>query len=271
VTGGKKGGLTGGLTESLAAAVRVCCGARSPAAAIVLGSGLGGLVDHVEHRTQISFKDLPGLPHPTVDGHAGSFVHGLLNGREVVVIAGRLHRYEGFSAATTALPVRIAHAMGARVLVLSNAAGGIRPDLTAGTLMLVRDHLNFMWQTPIDSGRPLSDTYDVELGDRLLEIDPALAKGVYAGVLGPSYETPAEIRMLARLGADAVGMSTVPEALTGWSLGMRVVAVSCITNPASGVTSERLSHADVLRVGEQVGRRFQRTISRFVATLTRGG
>jgi purine-nucleoside phosphorylase len=136
------------LPDNLAAAIRVCCGARSPAAAIVLGSGLGGLVEHIEHRTQVSFSDLPGLPHPTVTGHAGAFVHGLLNGREVVAIAGRLHLYEGVSVETAVLPVRIAYAMGARVLVLSNAAGGIRADLAPGTLMLVRDHLNFMWRTP---------------------------------------------------------------------------------------------------------------------------
>jgi purine-nucleoside phosphorylase len=232
----------------------------------VLGSGLGGLVDRIEHQTRVSFSDLPGLPCPTVSGHAGSFVHGLLNGREVIVIAGRLHLYEGFSAAATVLPVRIAHAMGARVLVLSNAAGGIRPDLTPGTLMLVRDHLNFMWRTPLEA-RPMCDAYDSALGALMHDTDGELADGVYAGVLGPSYETPAEIRMLASLGADAVGMSTIPEVLAARSLGMRVAAVSVITNPASGVSVARLSHADVLRVGAQVARRFERLVSRFVGAL----
>ena len=255
------------LPDNLAAAIRVCCGARSPAAAIVLGSGLGSLVEHIEHRTQVGFSDLPGLPHPTVTGHAGSFVHGLLNGREVVAIAGRLHLYEGVSVDTAVLPVRIAYAMGARVLVLSNAAGGIRRDLTPGTLMLVRDHLNLMGRTPASAARPIGDAYDVELGDRLMQIDPGLAEGVYAAMLGPSYETPAEIRMLARFGADAVGMSTVPEVLAAGLLGMRVVAISCITNPASGVTADRLRHGDVMRVGERVAHRFQRLVSRFVGTL----
>jgi purine-nucleoside phosphorylase len=225
------------------------------------------LVDHIDHQTRVPFSDLPGLPCPTVSGHAGSFVHGLLNGREVIAVAGRLHLYEGFSAATTALPVRILHGMGAKVLVLSNAAGGIRPDLTPGTLMLVRDHLNFMWQTPPLDGRPMCDAYDAELGALMHGADPGLAEGVYAGVVGPSYETPAEIRMLATLGADAVGMSTIPEVLVARSLGMRVVAVSCITNPASGVSSERLSHAEVLRVGERVAHRFERLVTRFVGAL----
>jgi purine-nucleoside phosphorylase len=258
------------LEDSLAAAIQLCCGARSPVAAIVLGSGLGGLVEHIEHRTQVAFSDLPGLPHPTVTGHTGAFVHGLLNGREVVAIAGRLHLYEGIPVATAVLPVRVAYAMGARVLVLSNAAGGIRPDLTPGTLMLVRDHLNVMWRTPpVASGpmRGMCDAYDAELGDRMRQLDTELAEGVYAAVLGPSYETPAEIRMLARLGADAVGMSTVPEVVVARSLGMRVVAVSAITNAASGVTPERLSHADVIRVGGRVAHRFQRLVSRFVGTL----
>jgi purine-nucleoside phosphorylase len=253
--------------DKLAQAIRVCCGARSPVAAIVLGSGLGGLVDHIEHPTRVAFNDLPGVPCPTVSGHAGAFVHGLLHGREVVAIAGRLHLYEGFSAETTVLPVRIAHAMGARVLVLSNAAGGIRPDLVPGTLMIVRDHLNFMWRAPAFDGRAGCHAYDAGLGDLMRKVDPALTEGVYAGVVGPSYETPAEIRMLARLGADAVGMSTVLEALTAQSLGMRVAAVSCITNPASGVSAARLSHTEVLRVGERVAHRFERLVSKFVSAL----
>jgi purine-nucleoside phosphorylase len=245
---------------SAGAAARVCCGATAPVAAIVLGSGLGGLVNHIEHPTRVSYSDLPGVPLPSVNGHVGSLVHGLLGGREVVVLAGRLHLYEGHSVETTVLPLRIAHAMGARVLVLSNAAGGIRPDLTPGTLMLIRDHLNLTWHGE-SSG---CDVYDAELADRMRATGVPLAEGVYAAVLGPSYETRAEIRMLATLGADAVGMSTVTEALAARALGMRVVAVSCITNPAAGVSADRLSHADVLRVTERVAPRFERLITGFV-------
>jgi purine-nucleoside phosphorylase len=246
---------------SAGAAARVCCGATAPVAAIVLGSGLGGLVNHIEHQTRVPYSDLPGVPPPSVSGHVGCLVHGLLGGREVVVLAGRLHLYEGHSAATTVLPIRIAHAMGARVLVLSNAAGGIRRDLTPGTLMLIRDHLDLTWR-----GRSSGcDVYDAELADRMRATGTPLAEGVYAAVLGPSYETRAEIRMLATLGADAVGMSTVPEALAARALGMRVVAVSCITNPAAGVSDEPLSHADVLRVTERIAPRFEGLISSFIA------
>jgi purine-nucleoside phosphorylase len=257
--------------DTAGAAVRVRCGARAPAAAIVLGTGLGGLVNHIECQTRIAYSDLPGVPRPSVPGHEGSLVHGLLNGREIVALAGRLHLYEGHSAETTVLPLRIAHAMGARVLVLSNAAGGIRPDLSPGTLMLIRDHLNLMWRAP--SGG--CDTYDTGLAASMRDAASAthtpLAEGVYAAVLGPSYETPAEIRMLATLGADAVGMSTVPEVAAARALGMRVVAISCITNFASGVSAERLSHADVLRATERTAPRFERLICRFVASLTPSG
>jgi purine-nucleoside phosphorylase len=258
---------------SAGAAVRVRCGATAPVAAIVLGSGLGGLVNHIEHQTRVRYGDLPGVPAPSVVGHEGALVHGLLRGREVVALAGRLHLYEGHSAETTVLPLRVAHAMGARVLILSNAAGGIRPDLSPGTLMLLRDHLNLMWRTPPGDGS--CDVYDVELAERMRASASActtpLAEGVYAGVLGPSYETPAEIRMLATLGADAVGMSTVPEALAARALGMRVVAVSCITNFASGVSADRLSHAEVLRVTERIAPRFERLVCRFVASLRPSG
>jgi purine-nucleoside phosphorylase len=254
-----------------AAALKTCCGAASPVAAIVLGSGFGGLADSIENATRIPYGELLGRGG-TVEGHRGEFVHGILAGREVLVLSGRMHLYEGHPAATAVLPVRVAQAMGARTLVLSNAAGGIRRDLKAGDFMLIRDHINLMWRNPL-IGTPWGGeaTYDAGLSATMRgaagAVGVALNDGVYAAVLGPSYETPAEIRMLATLGADAVGMSTVPEVLVAGELGMPVVAVCCITNAASGVTGERLSHADVLDVGRRAAGQFDRLIRAFVTRL----
>lgn len=274
--------MPSGATDSVSragAALRACCGATAPAAAIVLGSGLGGLASAIECATRVPYHDLPGVPVGRVPGHAGEVVHGMLEGHEVVALSGRVHLYEGHPAGDAVLPIRIARAMGARVLVLTNAAGGIRPDLRPGDFMLIRDHINVMWRNPLTGPAragetrfpDLSEIYDSGLAELMRAAAESahitLKEGVYAAVLGPSYETPAEIRMLATLGADAVGMSTVPEVLVAASLGMPVVAVSVITNAASGVTDDRLSHADVLDVGRQAGPRFERLIRAFVARL----
>jgi purine-nucleoside phosphorylase len=256
----------------VAAAVGAMCRGASPRVAIILGSGLGGFARHIEHATRIKFSDIPGLPAATVAGHAGELVHGLIDGLDVVVLAGRLHLYEGHAADVIGLPVRIVHALGARTLFISNAAGAIRPDLRPGTLMLIRDHVNLTWGNPLigpvrrgEHRFPdMSSPYDRALGDRFLALARAagatVGEGVYAAVLGPSYETPAEIRMLAQLGADAVGMSTVPEVLVARALGMRVTAVSCITNAASGTTGTRLDHAEVLAMTDRVAPMFERAV-----------
>jgi purine-nucleoside phosphorylase len=249
-----------------AAAIRSCCDATSPTIGIVLGSGLGDLASHIEYAKRVAFSELPGLPTPATPGHTGAFIYGLLCDREIVAVSGRVHLYEGADVGT---PIQILAALGVRVLILTNAAGGIRPDLSPGTLMLLSDHLDLTGHPPL-VGRA-APTYDTQLAALMREAATAarvsLAEGVYAAMLGPSYETAAEIRMLKTLGADAVGMSTVPEAIVASSLGLRVVAISCITNHATGTSPETLSHADVLGVTARVGPRFERLIRRFVARL----
>jgi len=244
-----------------AAALRTCWNATSPSIGIVLGSGLSGLASHIEYAKRVPFSELPGLP-----AHPGAFVYGLLCSREVVAVAGRIHLYEDLDPA---IPIEILAALGVRVLILTNAAGGIRSDLTPGTFMLITDHLDLTGRPPLVG--QASPRYDAQLATRMREAATVsrmtLAEGVYAAMLGPSYETAAEIRMLATLGADAVGMSTVPEAIVAASLGMRVVAVSCITNHAAGMSPETLSHSEVLDVTSRVGPRFERLIRRFVDRL----
>jgi purine-nucleoside phosphorylase len=256
-------------------------GARVPRTALILGSGLGDLVHQIEDAVQVPYAELPGFPRSAVAGHAGRVVAGRLAGAQVLAFAGRVHPYEGHAAETVALPVRLAYAAGARVLVVSNAAGGIRRTLRAGDLMLIRDHINLMGRNPLvgpvrdgETRFPdMSTPYDAEL--LLLLREAALAagvpvvEGVYAAVLGPSYETPAEIRMIERLGADAVGMSTVPEVIVARALGMRVAGVSCITNPAAGLGATPLSHADVLATSARVADAFVRLMTDFVQRLPR--
>jgi purine-nucleoside phosphorylase len=260
----------------MAAAVGAICRGACPRVAIILGSGLGGFARHIERATRIPFGDIPGLPAATVAGHAGEFVHGTVDGQEVVALAGRLHLYEGVAADIVGLPVRIVHALGVRTIFMSNAAGAIRPDLTPGTLMVIRDHINMSWGNPLAGparpGEPrfpdMSSPYSRPLCDRFLTIARAaganVGEGTYAAVLGPSYETRAEIRMLAGMGADAVGMSTVPEVLVARALGMRVTAVSCITNAAAGA-GQRLDHADVLATAERIAPIFERAVREWVA------
>jgi purine-nucleoside phosphorylase len=260
-------------------AVRARLGVEAPACAVVLGSGLGALADELADARRVPFTDVPGFPAATVAGHAGALVAGTLAGREVLLLAGRFHLYEGHPPQLAALPTRVVHALGARTLFVSNAAGGVRRTLAPGDLMVIADHLNLMFRNPLvgaveegDVRFPdLSDPYDAALRRVLREAARAVGvpvqEGVYAGLLGPSYETPAEVRMLERLGADAVGMSTVPEVIAAKALGMRVAGVSCITNPASGTSLAPLDHADVLAVGREASARFRALVAEFVARL----
>lgn len=236
---------------------------RAPAAVLVLGSGMGVLAEELADPLRLPYADIPGFPRSTVEGHAGALVVGILAGVEVAVMAGRFHLYEGWSPVQVVAPVRALASLGADLLVLTNAAGGIRPGLQPGDLMLIADHLNLSGLNPLTgpviAGEQrfpdMSAPYDAELRRRImdyaLEAGIPLEEGVYASLLGPSYETPAEIRMLRRLGADAVGMSTVPEVITARALGMRVAAVSCITNVAAGLGPGALSHEEVLQVGAE--------------------
>jgi purine-nucleoside phosphorylase len=214
-----------------------------------------------------------------VVGHAGAVIVGTLEEKRVVALAGRFHMYEGHDAALAAFPVRVMHALGARVLLVSNAAGGVRRTLVPGDLMLLDDHINLMWRSPLtgpvepgeDRFPDMSVPYDPELRELAREVARssglALAEGVYCGLLGPTYETPAEVRMLERLGADAVGMSTVPEVVVARALGMRVLGISCITNMACGLSLHPLSHAEVIETTNRVANRFQALIRGVVKAL----
>lgn len=271
--------MTAGVLADAVALVRSRVAVASPVAAIVLGSGLGGLAGRIGGATRISYRDIPGFAEPSVVGHAGELIHGTLGGREVVALAGRFHMYEGHDAAHSAFPVRVVHALGARTLLLSNAAGGIRRTFAPGQLMVIADHLNLMFRNPLlgpvvagDARFPdMSDPYDPALRARLHAIARTLGirleEGVYAGLLGPTYETPAEVRMLERLGADAVGMSTVPEVIVARAMGMRCAAVSCITNPAAGTTPHLISHDEVIEVTRHAAADFERLLEELVRAL----
>lgn len=266
-----------GSADAPAAALRRRLGDRAPRLALILGSGLGGLAQQVRNAVEVPFADLPGFPVTAVAGHRARIIAGSLEGRDVLVFAGRVHLYEGHDAPTAALPVRVAHAVGARTLFVSNAAGGIRRTFRSGDLMLIRDHLNLTGRNPLvgpprpgeprfpDFAAPYDAALLADLRAAARHERVAVVEGVYAALLGPSYETPAEVRMLERLGADAVGMSTVPEVFVARALGMRVAGVSCITNPASGISAAPLDHAEVLAAGQRAAAAFERLVRAFIA------
>ena len=245
--------------DRAAARVRERGPGLEPKVGIVLGSGLGALADQVSAAQVIPFGDIPGLGRPSVPGHAGQLVLGAFAGTPVAVLRGRLHPYEGWSAAEAAFPVRLLCWLGIRSLVLTNASGGIRPDLRPGDLLVVTDHLNLSGSNPLTGPNDpavgprfpdLTSVHSVQLRSALQacagRLGIPLSEGVYAMMAGPAYETPAEIRMLRQLGADCVGMSTVPEVLAAAHHGVPLVAVSCIANSAAGLGSGRpLTHAEV--------------------------
>jgi purine-nucleoside phosphorylase len=249
-------------------------GSLRPRVAIVLGSGLGSVADAVQSAIRIPQSAIPGFPKPAAPGHKGELVAGTLAGVPVLVQSGRFHLYEGHAPQVAALPVRVFARLGIRTLVVTNAAGGIRLTFRPPMLMLIADHVNLMFRNPlegpVEAGEhrfpDMSDPYDREL--RALARDVArreqiaLEEGVYAALLGPSYETPAEIRMLQRLGADAVGMSTVLEVIVARALGIPCLGFSSITNVAAGLSAAPLSHQEVLAAGMQVADQ--------LATLIRG-
>lgn len=263
--------------EEAAAAIRARGGPGEPSVGLILGSGLGGLAKSIQKSARIPFGEIPGFPAATVAGHDGALIVGELGGRRVAALSGRFHMYEGHSAALAGFPVRVLHALGARQLFVSNAAGGISPKLAVGDLMMICDHLNLMGANPLvgpadkDEVRfpDMTDAYDPGLRRALRttaeKLGIGLREGVYAGLLGPSYETPAEVKMLRGLGADAVGMSTVPEVIVARALGMRVAGVSCITNAAAGVTGAALSHEEVLETTARVSAAFEALVTEFLA------
>lgn len=251
----------------------------TPEVALILGSGLGALADRVEDPVVVPYGEIPGFAPSTVAGHKGRLVAGLLEGVWVLAFQGRYHAYEGHAPAELATPVRTARALGAETLIVTCAAGGVNRALGPGTLMLLTDHLNLMGRNPLVGAVRAGETrfpdmtepYDRDLrglaraaaGDEGIEV----SEGVYAAVLGPSYETPAEIRMLDRLGADAVGMSTVPEVIAARAAGMRVLGIALITNAAAGISGALLDHEEVIAAGAEAAERFQRLVRGVLARL----
>ena len=246
---------------------------RQPEVGMILGSGLGDYADTLENPVRISYSEIPNFPVPTVAGHTGALVFGEKCGQYVVVLQGRIHYYEGLSMQEITLPVRVLAALGVKTLVLTNACGGVNLNFHGGDLMLISDHINYSGRNPLigpnlDAFGPrfpdMSDLYTASLRSAIKEKAAAagipLQEGVYAMYSGPNYETPAEIRMFRTLGADAVGMSTVPEALVAGHCGMQVVGVSCVTNMAAGVLPVKLDHADVMESADRVHDTFQALI-----------
>jgi purine-nucleoside phosphorylase len=253
---------------------------RTPRVALVLGSGLGGLADTFEERCAVPYSEIPGLPDTSVPGHVGRLVAGRLEGVEVIAMQGRLHPYEGHSLAQVVLGVRLMVRLGASTLIVTNAAGGLDATLSPGSLLAITDHINLTGLNclvgPNDATLgarfvDMSEAYDaglIELASAVAaEQGCELTRGVYAGVLGPSYETPAEVRMLALLGARAVGMSTVQEVIAARHMGARVLGISCVTNPGAGLTGQRLDHADVERVARASADKLARLVRGVVARL----
>jgi len=241
----------------------------APEVALVLGSGLGAFADDLEDRVAIPYGEIGGMPVSRVSGHAGNLVLGRVADRRVAAMQGRVHLYEGHGAADVVLGVRLMLSLGAGTVVITNAAGGLGEGLEPGDLMAIEDHLNLTGTSPLlgdndDSLGPrfpdMTRAYAPELIERAGEVAKGLGfelkRGVYAGMLGPSYETPAEIRMLRTLGADAVGMSTVLEVIAARHMGARTLGISCITNLAAGIGGEELSHAEVKETADRVRERF---------------
>lgn len=266
--------------DALEAAVR-SRSALVPELGIVLGSGLGGLAEELDDAVAIHFGELPGWPAATAPGHAGRLLLGRLEGRPVVMLQGRFHLYEGNDPGLVVEPVLLFGRLGARAVLLTNAAGGLEPTFGPGTLMLVRDHLNLTGRSPLIG--PNADSIGSRFPDMTDAWSPRLraqlaaaartagvevAEGVYVGLTGPTYETPAEVRMLAGLGGHAVGMSTVLECIAARWAGLEVCGISLVTNAGAGYTGQALTHAEVLQAGVDAGPRMSALVRRFVADLT---
>ncbi len=274
--------LVPGYSEAAKAAKYIYARAGiAPHVGIILGSGLGGVVDSLRHAKRIPYRSIPNFPPSTVLGHAGELHLGYWEEVPVAILAGRMHLYEGYTPAQVVLPTRVLALAGVKTLLITCAAGGIAPQATPGALMVFSDHLNFQGMNP------LVGPQDERLGQRFIDMsqayDPELRRaarraakqlrircfeGVYAGLLGPSFETPAEIRALQRLGADAVGMSTVPEVIAARQMGVRVMAVASITNRAAGLSRQPLSHEEVLEAGQKAGDNLIRLFDAVIAYVS---
>jgi len=251
-----------------------------PEVGVVLGSGLGEFADQVKEKSIVEYADIPHFKKVSVAGHAGRLVLGWIGGSAVAVLQGRYHYYEGHNVSDVVFPMRVLCKLGAKSLLLTNAAGGINRELQPGHLMVIRDHINLMGINPLRGANDerlgprfpdMSAVYDSKFQDVIAaaqkEIGLAAKRGVYLALSGPSYETPAEIRMLAALGADAVGMSTVPEAICARHMGVRVAGISCITNLAAGISAQPLSHQEVTETAERVKNDFIRLLNLVIPRL----
>lgn len=266
--------------ETSAQDIRVRHAGAFPGTALILGSGLGGIADAMDVDTEIDYSEISGFPVSTVAGHSGRLLIGRLNAAPLLCMQGRMHLYEGYPAASLAHPIRTLARLGIETLIITNAAGSTRTDLPAGALMLIEDHINFSGRNPLvgpndDRLGPrfvdMSEAYDAALRRGFMQAAEKegipLESGVYAQVLGPNFETPAEVRMLGRLGADAIGMSTVPECLAARHAGLRVAAISLITNLGAGLAATPLSHDETIREAEKARDGIQRLIARFLNDL----
>jgi len=250
----------------------------APKIAVILGSGLGALAGEVAGATRIPYVDVPGWQRSTAPGHAGELVVGRLEGKDVAVMSGRLHYYEGYDIAAIGFPVRVLRAWGVDTLVITNACGGLNPSFVAGDLMVINDHINFMGANPLRGpnddrlGPRFPDmvgTYTEELRELAHSVDHDLREGVYVAVAGPNYETPAELRMMRGWGADAVGMSTVPEVLVARHGGMRILAIATVTDMATGIPGQidHVTAEQVLAVANRAGKRLGELIKGVIAKL----
>ena len=255
---------------------------EAPSIGLILGSGLGDFADGLENRVVIPFAEIPDFPQPTVEGHAGAFVIGSCQGKTVVALQGRIHYYEGHPQQVITIPVRVMALLGVKQIVLTNACGGVNLNFAPGDLMLISDHINYSGSNPLigqnlDQFGPrfpdLSNVYTKELRTKIMKVAEensiALRQGVYVMYSGPNYETPAEIRMFRMMGADAVGMSTVPEAIVAAHCGMDVVGISCITNMAAGVLPQKLNHQEVVETAALVHDKFQKLLTLVIDLMDR--
>ncbi|MFD3157374.1 purine-nucleoside phosphorylase [Haloimpatiens sp. FM7330] len=248
--------------------------------AIILGSGLGSIVDDIDNKKVIKYKDIPGFPVSTVKGHAGELIIGDLNGKKVIAMNGRFHYYEGNTMEAVTFPVRVMKALGIEKIIVTNAAGGMNPNFEAGDLMLITDHINLIGDNPLMGKNydelgarfpDMSEAYNRELGKLVekcaKELDIKIQKGVYIALSGPTYETPAELRLLRRIGGDAVGMSTVPEVIVANHMSMKVIGISCITDMALADELEPLDHAKVVETANRAKVKFVSLVKEVVKQL----
>ncbi|MCC8192013.1 MAG: purine-nucleoside phosphorylase [Ruminococcus sp.] len=253
-----------------------------PQIALVLGSGLGGFARIIEKHTEISYSEIEGFPVSTVSGHEGKYIFGTLNGVKLVCMQGRVHCYEGYSSSDVVLPIRVMGMLGAKVLFLTNASGGISENLKAGDFMLITDHISSLIKSPLIGPNEeslgtrfpdMSEVYNKRLSEIIRrsasEVGVSLKEGVYIQTTGPNYETPAEIRAYKTLGADAVGMSTACEAIAARHMGMLVCAVSCISNLAAGISKNPLTHKEVKDTADRVAPLFERLVTQSVVNISK--